>query len=147
MVGLISRMTEAYICSITDTMIDEYAPDDATDTSALYDVARITQLLQEAASQRRALSYSEMLGMMGFRFSRPKMRTLCKTMETVDAQARGRNQPELAVLVVRESDRLPGQGWWTGRRDYQGQWTGAEARAFIDSVQAMAFDYWAEGAS
>jgi hypothetical protein len=124
-------------------MFDEYLEDTAeTDTSALYDVAGITGLLVDAARAGGALSYSEILGMMGFRFSRPKMRALCKTMETVDAQARGRGEPELAVLVVRESDRLPGQGWWTGRRDYQGPWTGAEARAFIDTVQARAFGYW-----
>jgi hypothetical protein len=123
-------------------MIDEYALDDPDDKSALYDVPRITAILQRAAGEGRWVSYSEMLMALGFRFTRPKMRVVCKTLETVDAQAKGRGEPELAVLVVRESDGLPGQGWWTGRRDYQGQWTGAEARAFIDEIQAKAFRYW-----
>jgi hypothetical protein len=46
---------------------------------------------------------------------------------------------------VRESDRLPGQGWWVGkvnRLGYEGQWTGKEAQAFVRSRQQLAFDYW-----
>ncbi len=124
-------------------MIDEYAFEDtSSDLSALIDVARIEAILQRVASEARAISYSEILMELGFRFTRPKMRILCKTLETVDARARGRGEPELAVLVVREGDGLPGQGWWTGRSDYAGQWTGSEARAFIDKVQARAFRHW-----
>ena len=124
-------------------MIDEYAFEDvSTDLSPLHDVERIEALLRCAASEGRWVSYSEILLALGFRFTRPKMRTLCKTLDAVDSRARGRSEPELAVLVVREGDGLPGQGWWTGRRDYAGQWTGAEARDFIDGVQARAFAYW-----
>jgi hypothetical protein len=50
--------------------------------------------------------------------------------------------PALAVLVVREGDGLPGQGWWTGRTDYQGQWTGPDAQAHIAKLQAAVFAYW-----
>lgn len=112
------------------------------DKSALYDVPRITAILQAAAREGRWVSYSEMLGLLGFRFTRPKMRVLCNTMFTVDAEARARGEPELAVLVVRESDHLPGQGWWKGREDYQDEWTGAKARAFIDTLHRRAFNYW-----
>jgi hypothetical protein len=124
-------------------MIDEYAFDAAPeDKSALYDVPLITAILQEVAAEERWISYSEMLMRLGFRFTRPKMRVLCKTLETVDAEANARGEPPLAVLVVRESDGLPGQGWWVGRRDYDGQWTGSEARAFIHKHQDKAFRYW-----
>ncbi len=88
------------------------------------------------------MSYSEFLLALGFRFTRPKMRALCKTLAEVDRQASERGEPELAVLVVREGDGLPGQGWWTGRIDYDGLWTGAEATAFIRQLQARAFDFW-----
>jgi len=46
---------------------------------------------------------------------------------------------------VRESDRLPGQGWWVGTAascDYKGPWTGPEAEAFVGALQKQAFDYW-----
>lgn len=109
---------------------------------ALFDVDLIERLLHEAAVEGRAVSYSELLHQLGYRFTRPKMRALCKVLETVDARAAGRGEPELAVLVVRESDRLPGQGWWVGRSDYAGAWEGPEARAFILDLQQKAFDRW-----
>lgn len=116
------------------------------DKSALYDVPRITAILQQSAREGRWVSYSEMLGALGFRFTRPKMRVLCNTMFTVDAEARACGEPELAVLVVRESDHLPGQGWWKGREDYAGEWTGSEAREFIDALHQKAFRYWQDQA-
>jgi hypothetical protein len=124
-------------------MIDEFFGDHAaTDSSAIQDVALIETLVRDAARERRALSYSELLGQLGLRFTRPKMRQVCRTLDEVDRRAAERGEPELAVLVVRESDGLPGQGWWTGRTDYAGLWTGPEARAHIDAIQAKAFAYW-----
>ena len=109
----------------------------------LWDMDHIEALLREAASEGRAVSYSEMLMALGHRFTRPKMRALCKTMAEIDARARARGEPELAVLVVRQSDGLPGQGWWAGRTDgYQGPWEGPRAHAHIKMVQCKAFDYW-----
>ncbi|MBV7265343.1 ribose-phosphate pyrophosphokinase [Erythrobacter sp. WH131] len=99
-------------------------------------------LLIAAARAKRAISYSEMLGELGFRFTRPKMRALCRTLDAIDTAGRQRGEPELAVLVVRESDGLPGQGWWTGRDDYTGEWTGAKARKFVSELQRAAFDHW-----
>lgn len=123
-------------------MIDEYALDEPDPASVLGDVARIEGILQALAAEGRAVSYSEMLLMLGFRFSRPKMRSLCRTMDEVNRRAAARGEPELAALVVRESDKLPGQGWWIGRTDYQGQWTGPEARAFLTRIQDASFRYW-----
>lgn len=108
-------------------------------------VPRVRAMLIAAARAGEALSYSEALGQLGFRFTRPKMRALCKTLDAIDAAAAAAGEPELAVLVVRESDRLPGQGWWTSaarRHGYSGAWTGAEAMALIRPIQSRAFDYW-----
>ncbi len=123
-------------------MIDEYAPDESDSAGLLTNVAHIEGLLQALARECRAVSYSEMLLMLGLRFSRPKMRSLCRTMDEVDRRAAAAGQPELAALVVRESDKLPGQGWWIGRTDYQGEWTGPAARAFLNAIQQRSFDYW-----
>ena len=74
------------------------------------------------------------------------MRALCTILGTVDEAGALRGEPELAVLVVRQSDGLPGQGWWVaggGRsRGYEGPWEGPEARRFIDRVQAETFAFW-----
>jgi hypothetical protein len=111
---------------------------------AIADVALVRSLLVAAAREGRAVSYSELLGALGHRFTRPKMRALCRTLDAIDAAGAGAGEPGLAVLVVRESDGLPGQGWWTGAvaRGYVGPWEGPPARALIDARQADAFRYW-----
>lgn len=112
---------------------------------AIADVTRVRGILVAAASRGEAVSYSELLGQLGHRFTRPKMRAVCKTLDAIDAAGRAAGEPELAVLVVRESDRLPGQGWWTGAsetRGYKGSWTGPEAAALVRKLQQQAFDRW-----
>ena len=106
----------------------------------------VRQHLVAAARAGTAITYSELLEQLGYSFSRPKMRQLCSILSAVDDQAQARGEPELAVLVVRQSDGIPGRGWWLSTgvrdRDYQGRWEGPEAAAFIKSVQAEAFAYW-----
>ncbi|SEL92994.1 hypothetical protein SAMN05216382_2959 [Sphingomonas palmae] len=109
------------------------------------DVALVRGLLVDAAREGRAVSYSELLRMLGHRFTRPKMRALCKTLDAIDLAGESAGEPALAVLVVREGDRLPGQGWWTTlaeRRGYRGAWEGGEAERFVAEEQAKAFNYW-----
>jgi len=121
-----------------------FAPDDAP-AAAIADVPRVRAMLIAAAREGRALSYSEALGQLGLRFTRPKMRALCRTLDVIDEDAAAAGEPELAVLVVRESDRLPGQGWWIGsdERGYKVAWTGDEAAAHVRALQRRAFDFWA----
>ena len=90
------------------------------------------------------MSYSQALHELGTRFTRPKMRALCKTLGRIDEMAEAAGEPELAVLVVREGDGLPGQGWWVGRSamGYDGSWTGPEAAALVRKLQRKAFRYW-----
>jgi len=112
----------------------------------LGDPQEVRAHLVSAAAAGHALSYSELLEHLGYGFSRPKMRALCKTLGAVDEEAAARGEPELAVLVVRESDGLPGQGWWTSGHalalGYEGEWEGPEARALVKRLQAEAFVYW-----
>jgi hypothetical protein len=114
---------------------------------ALGDPNEIRAHLLAAASAGHSLSYSELLEHLGYGFSRPKMRALCKTLGVVDEEAAERGEPELAVLVVRQSDGLPGQGWWVsggGRAHrYEGPWEGPKAAKFIRQLQQKTFDYWA----
>jgi len=117
----------------------------AAGPGAIADAGRVRAILIEAARRGEAVSYSQLLNELGHRFTRPKMRALCKTLDAIDARAEAAGEPELAVLVVRESDKLPGQGWWVGAtasRAYKGSWTGPEAEAFVRGIQARVFEYW-----
>jgi len=118
-----------------------------SDAGLLADPQEVRAILVAAAKAGEAISYSEVLGLLGHPFSRPKMRQLCKVLGHVDDSAAARGEPELAVLVVRQSDGLPGQGWWIeGARahDYDGLWEGPEAEKLIRRLQGQAFDYWRE---
>jgi hypothetical protein len=112
----------------------------------LADPAEVRAHLIAAASAGEAITYSELLIQLGHEFTRPKMRQLCKVLGAVDDEAAERGEPELAVLVVRQSDGLPGQGWWiaggAANHEYEGLWEGSEARALVERLQARAFDYW-----
>ena len=118
---------------------------DSAGTGQMFDMGEVKALLVEAAREGRAVSYAEALACLGWRFTRPRMRALCKALDAVDAAGAAAGEPELAVLVVRESDGLPGQGWWVARAGFlghDGDWTGPEAKALVRELQGAAFDYW-----
>ena len=116
-----------------------------TDAGLLADPREVRAILVAAARAGEAISYSEVLSFLGHDFSRPRMRQLCKVLAHVDEDCAQRGEPELAVLVVRQSDGLPGQGWWVeGARGqgYEGPWEGPEAQRLVRRLQVAAFDYW-----
>jgi len=112
---------------------------------SISDTGQVRGHLLSAAADSQALTYSELLERLGHRFTRPKMRQLCATLTAVDQACEATGEPELAVLVVRQSDGLPGQGWWTGsweRHRFTGDWTGPRAAALVRRLQEQAFAYW-----
>lgn len=117
-----------------------------TSAGLLADPAEVRRLLIESAAAAEAITYSELLNALGHQFTRPKMRALCKVLGVIDAEAAEHGEPELAVLVVRQSDGLPGQGWWVAGgailHGYEGLWTGPEALKLVKKLQRQAFDYW-----
>jgi len=116
----------------------------------MFDRGEVREILIGAARARNALTYSQMLGLLGHRFTRPKMRALCKVLDAIDEDGRAAGEPGLAVLVVRQSDGLPGQGWFVSRshlaQDLPGEWPleweGPEAKAYVALHQQEAFEYW-----
>jgi hypothetical protein len=113
----------------------------------LADPAEVRGILVASARAGQAISYANVLELLGHHFTRPKMRALCKVLSFVDEEAEARDEPELAVLVVRQSDGLPGQGWWVGgakKHGYTGLWDGPKAARFIRTLQRRAFTFWAE---
>ncbi len=122
-------------------------PADRAPADAIADVGRVRALLIAAARQERAVTYAGLLDQLGHRFTRPRMRALCRTLDAIDDAAVATGEPNLAVLVVRASDGLPGQGWWTGRAwvaGHDGPWTGPAATVFVRAAQDRAFRYWAD---
>ncbi len=115
----------------------------------LFDLDEIESLLQGAAKAGTSLSYAQTMDALGFVFSRPKMRALCVALGEIDRRAKRRGEPELAVLVVRASDKIPGQGWWVERNDkrYNGPWEGPQAEDYIRKIQKKAFTYWQKASS
>ena len=111
----------------------------------LADPNEVRAVLISAAKAGESITYSEVLAFLAHHFTRPKMRALCKVLGHVDTIGLALGEPRLAVLVVRQSDRLPGQGWWVdGARqyDYHGPWEGPKATKLIRKLQGEAFDYW-----
>ena len=117
--------------------------------AALAEPEEVRAHLIGAAAAGTSVTYSELLERLGYPFSRPRMRQLCALLGEVDSIGEALGEPELAVLVVRQSDGLPGQGWWTGvseRYGYKGPWEGPRAKRFIAGRQRLSFDFWASRA-
>ena len=115
----------------------------------LADPGEVRRLLIASAAAREPITYSELLALLGHAFTRAKMRALCKVLALIDDEAAERGEPELAVLVVRQSDGLPGQGWWIGGamlHGHDGPWTGPAAAKLVRKLQRQAFDYWGKRA-
>src|SRR3982750_520079 len=116
-----------------------------SEAGLLADPLEVRAILVASAKAGESITYSETLQLLGHDFTRPKMRALCKVLTYVDDEAEELGEPELAVLVVRQSDGLPGQGWWVGgakKHGYTGQWEGPKAKRLIVKLQRQAFDYW-----
>jgi hypothetical protein len=112
----------------------------------LADPAEVRAILISSAKVGESISYSEVLSLLGHDFTRPKMRALCKVLALIDDEAEERGEPGLAVLVVRHSDGLPGQGWWVAgarKHSYAGLWEGPEATRLIRKLQGESFQFWA----
>ena len=118
-----------------------------SEAGLLADPQEVRAILISAAKAGESITYSEVLSFLGHHFSRPKMRQLCKVLAYVDEDAADRAEPELAVLVVRQSDGLPGQGWWVDgarKHGHTGLWEGPKAQKLIRRLHKAAFDYWRE---
>lgn len=112
----------------------------------MFDPVEVRALLIEAARARQTFTYGALLNILGHTFTRPLMRQLCKVLDRIDEDGRAAGEPGLAVLVVRQSDGLPGQGWFVSRAsvydDLPLEWEGVEAKRYTEARQAEAFDYW-----
>ena len=118
----------------------------ATVRSSLVDIDRLEALLIAAARERRSLTYAEALAHFAIRITPRRVYALCRDLGVVCERNRARGEPELAVLVVRKADRLPGEGFFHGAwldGSYDGPASGPLARAYIDALSEEVFAFWA----
>lgn len=133
--------------AILDRLNGEFVrPDGRAETQKAFDPVAVRALLIDAARAQSTFTYSALLGHLGHAFTRPLMRQLCKVLDAIDQDGRAAGEPGLAVLVVRQSDGLPGQGWFVARSGIVDnlplEWEGVAACAFTQVCQSEAFDYW-----
>ncbi len=115
---------------------------------SLFPPDELEALLVLRAGAGEAVSYGEVFRWFGYPFQRFQVGQLCASLTEVDSRQRALGRPELASLVVRASDGLPGQGWWLslGEGVWKGAFTGAKAAAFVRRRQRLAFRFWARKA-
>lgn len=91
------------------------------------------------------MTYAEILAHFGQRIAPRRAYALSRDLGEVCRRNRARGEPELAVLVVRKADGLPGEGFFKSAwRDgsYEGPAEGFEARNFIRAEQERVFDFF-----
>jgi len=110
----------------------------------MFPVDELEALLILKAKAGRCISYGEVFAWFGLPFQRFQVGQLCAALDEVDRLQRGRDRPELAVLVVRQSDGIPGQGWWVSKnqQEWQGPIEGPEAARFVRGIQQRTFAWW-----
>ncbi|MEO1016955.1 MAG: ribose-phosphate pyrophosphokinase [Pseudomonadota bacterium] len=111
----------------------------------MVDYDELEALLMRAACARRSLTYGDVLAYFERRVTPIMVSALCKDLGVVCDRLQARGAPELACLVVRKSDHLPGEGYFKSCRregDYDGPSEGPLAEAFLARRQEQAF-VWA----
>lgn len=111
----------------------------------MVDIDALERLLIDAAKERRTLAYGDVLRHFGKRVTPIRVYALCRDLGVISERNRARREPELAVLVVRKSDRLPGEGFFHGPwkdGSYDGPATGPQARAYIDGLTETVFSHF-----
>ncbi len=113
----------------------------------MVDLERLERVLIEAARERRPVTYGQLLRYFERKVTRITVGALCRDLGLVCRRVEERGGPDLAVLVVRKSDGLPGEGYFTALRQeggYGGPSTGPLAVRAIARRQVEVFSYYAE---
>jgi hypothetical protein len=106
----------------------------------------LMRVLRHAARAGRPVTYGQVLAYFGKQVGSANVAALCRELGPICERNRRAGEPELAVLVVRKADGLPGEGFFTALRnrgDYHGPSDGAQAHAFVQAEQARVFAHFA----
>jgi hypothetical protein len=80
------------------------------------DLDRLERVLVGAAREGRPVTYGQLLAYFGRRVTRITVGALCRDLARVERRREGQGWPDLACLVVRRSDGLPGEGYFASLR-------------------------------
>jgi hypothetical protein len=87
-----------------------------TETRAVVDLNRLERLLLQAGAAGRTLTYGEVLRHFGRRVGPGHVAALCRDLAEVCRRIEARGGPDLACLVVRHANGLPGAGYFATLR-------------------------------
>jgi hypothetical protein len=110
----------------------------------MVDLELLEHRLLAAALTGRAVTYGELLAFFERRVTPINVRALCRDLGQVCERIEAAGGPDLACLVVRASDRLPGAGYFQAMRaagQYAGPDAGEPAERFVAAAQARAQAY------
>ncbi len=113
----------------------------------MVDLDHLERVLVQAARERRPVTYGQLLAFFERKVTRITVAALCRDLGAVCRRMEGAGKPDLACLVVRKSDGLPGEGWFTAEREasgYAGPSTGPEAERCVRLRQERAYRHFAE---
>jgi hypothetical protein len=106
------------------------------------DLDRLERALIQAALERRPITYGQLLAFFGWKVTRVTVGALCRDLGRLEERRTAEEWPDLACLVVRRSDGLPGEGYFNSLRrgnGYAGPSVGPAAEAFLRSRQERAY--------
>lgn len=110
----------------------------------MVDLDLLENRLLATALAGRSITYGELLTFFERRVTPVNVRALCRDLGRVCERVEAAGGPDLACLVVRASDRLPGAGYFQALREagqYAGPDEGEAARLFVEAAQARARAY------
>jgi hypothetical protein len=116
----------------------------------MVDLERFERVLIQAARERRSVTYGELLRYFERKVTRVTVGALCRDLGLVCRRVEAAGGPDLAALVVRKSDGLPGEGYFRALRDesgYKGPSVGPRAARLVARRQREVFAYYAGRAS
>lgn len=107
----------------------------------MVDLDRLERVLIQAAREGRPVTYGQVLAYFGWKVTHFTVSALCRDLGRVEERRRDEGWPDLACLVVRKSDGLPGDGYFgsvRGAGEYAGPSIGPPAEAFVRARQRAA---------
>lgn len=110
----------------------------------MVDLDLLEHRLLAVALAGQSVTYGELLAFFERRVTPVTVRALCRDLGRVGDRIEAQGGPDLACLVVRASDRLPGAGYFQAMRAaglYDGPDAGDEAVRFVEEAQARAQAY------